>query len=309
MKWRHWSILIILLLLNYIIFSMAFTRLASQRQPGPRSTRTPPPTFDIVDPTPVAWIVLPTSTPLLTNTAEAGAEATALPSPGDTPLPAGSLSHTVQAGETLSGIAGQYGVTVQAIMDANGLSDPGLIVIGQALVIPAPAPVPPTATATPQPPPANTPKPAPTKAPTPKPTKKPPTATPAPTAPKYQFTAEVSWPWDVAPNCAGPGISKQSLIHDAAGNPLNGVRVGVDCYGNKWVSHPSGTPGEYDAGHYDFAFGQTSPQDWTCTAFIVDANGQPLPSSEVVTIHFDTNNCRPGGDGHQVAIVNWTKHW
>ncbi len=32
MKWRHWSVLIILVLLNYLIFSTAFTQLARRQQ-------------------------------------------------------------------------------------------------------------------------------------------------------------------------------------------------------------------------------------------------------------------------------------
>ncbi len=44
--------------------------------------------------------------------------------------------HTVQAGETLSSIATQYGVTSQAIMAANGIANPNLIYAGQKLTIP-----------------------------------------------------------------------------------------------------------------------------------------------------------------------------
>lgn len=44
--------------------------------------------------------------------------------------------HKVQAGESVASIAKQYGVTVQAIVDANGLSDASLIQVGQELVIP-----------------------------------------------------------------------------------------------------------------------------------------------------------------------------
>jgi LysM repeat protein len=351
MKWRHWSILIVLLLLNYIIFSTAFTKLADQNRPGPRPTRTAQPTFQSVEPTLSAWKVLSTSTPLPTRTPftpmptkpvsstieitstvqvmptvqatippTAGAPATdspppatASPLPNNTSLPPTAtssgerLSHTVKSGETLSEIAKTYGVSVQAIMDANGLPDPNRITTGQVLTIPAPGEVPPAAAATSRPQATNTPRPAATKAPTPKPTPKPATSTPAPAS--LQFTAQVIWDQAVAPNCGGPAIAKQSEIKDTAGNPVNGARVEVDCYGNKFSSHPSGTPGEYDAGHYDFAFGQTSPQDWTCTARVLDVNGQAVTSSEVVTIHFDTNNCKPGGDGHQVATVNWTKHW
>lgn len=43
--------------------------------------------------------------------------------------------HTVQSGETLSGIAAQYGTTYQAIAAANGISDPNLIYPGQRLVV------------------------------------------------------------------------------------------------------------------------------------------------------------------------------
>lgn len=45
-------------------------------------------------------------------------------------------THTVQRGETLGGIALQYGTTVEALMRANGITNPSLIVTGQQLVIP-----------------------------------------------------------------------------------------------------------------------------------------------------------------------------
>lgn len=44
--------------------------------------------------------------------------------------------HVVQAGETLSGIAARYGVSVQALLTANNLTNPSLIYSGQRLVIP-----------------------------------------------------------------------------------------------------------------------------------------------------------------------------
>lgn len=70
-------------------------------------------------------------------------------------------TYIVVAGDTLSGIAKEYGTTVEAIIAANEISDPGLIVIGQVLSIPVEeaGPVstsatstPPTPTATPMPP-------------------------------------------------------------------------------------------------------------------------------------------------------------
>ena len=47
-----------------------------------------------------------------------------------------SFFHTVQRGETLSGIAVRYGTTVQALMQANGIWNPNHIFVGQRLCIP-----------------------------------------------------------------------------------------------------------------------------------------------------------------------------
>ncbi|HPZ43560.1 MAG TPA: LysM peptidoglycan-binding domain-containing protein [Bacillota bacterium] len=46
------------------------------------------------------------------------------------------LIHTVRPGETLFTIAGRYGTTVQAIVDANMIADPAMIFPGQILRIP-----------------------------------------------------------------------------------------------------------------------------------------------------------------------------
>ena len=328
MKWRHWAILIALVLVNYIIFSCAFTQLAKQRNAARHALRTPMPTFESVEQSPIAWVVLPTSTQLpsrtpITATATeiivaavevtptiaivaTGTPVPATPLPTATPTPA-TVQHEVQSGETLGEIAKVYNVTVEVVVVTNSLSDPDQLVVGQLLIIPVSGPVPPTPRVEPTAaPPTNTPKP---KPPTPKPTPKPPTPTPTPVPARDQVTSTIIWDPLVAPNCAGPGISNHSIIRDAGGNPVNGARVEVNCYDNIWLSHPTGNPGEYDPGHYDFSFGQTKPQAWTCTARVFDINGQPVASSEVATIEFDTNNCSPGGSGHQIAILNWTKHW
>ena len=323
MKWRHWAILIILVLLNYIIFSTAFTQLAARQQPSALALRTPKPTFQAMDvespnwTQPSKWIVLPTCTAVPTRTP---VSPTPTPELAPTDVPTGALTatepltevtimpeptlapvmHTVQQGESLSIIAQKYGVAVEALAQANGLSENSVLQIDQRLIIPGASEA--VATSTPIPP-TSTPAPKP-KAPTPKP----PTITPTP-KPQFQFTGQVVWDPLVAPNCIGPNIAKQSVVVDLAGNPVNGVVIEVDCYGNVWRSHPSGTPGEYEPGHYDFAFGQSSPQNWTCTARVVEVNGQPVQASASVSITFDTNRCKPGGDGHQAAIVNWTKHW
>ena len=70
------------------------------------------------------------------------------PRPTDTPAPTHTVRprpdpvqtiHVVQPGETLSQIAKQYGVSVDALTAANGIADPHLIKIGQELIIPGPA--------------------------------------------------------------------------------------------------------------------------------------------------------------------------
>lgn len=57
---------------------------------------------------------------------------------GDTGVtaPAGGTTHTVQRGETLFAIARQYGVTVQAIVNANSMTNPNNLTPGQVLIIP-----------------------------------------------------------------------------------------------------------------------------------------------------------------------------
>ena len=59
--------------------------------------------------------------------------------PGVTATPVATAevrTHTVAAGDTLSSIAVEYGVTVEAIMQANQMSNPNLINAGQQLIIP-----------------------------------------------------------------------------------------------------------------------------------------------------------------------------
>lgn len=170
---------------------------------------------------------------------------------------------------------------------------------------PSPAPTDtPTPTNTPVPP-TNTPRPT-ARPPTRTPTRRPPTATPTPS---IQWTGTVTWDQGISPNCAGVGVAKQSVIKDRAGSPVNGARVLLDCYGNQYISHPSGNPGEYDPGHYDFWGLSTFPVAYTCTIRMYDLNGVTIQSTQTLTIQFDTNDCEAPGPGHQVAIVNWTKNY
>jgi LysM repeat protein len=61
--------------------------------------------------------------------------------PGVTPLEAARIQgsvHVVEAGESLLNIASRYGVTVDAILELNSITDPNSIFVGQELVIPKP---------------------------------------------------------------------------------------------------------------------------------------------------------------------------
>ncbi len=56
--------------------------------------------------------------------------------PGQPAQPGGQRTHVVQAGENLFRIALRYGVTLDALMRANGITNPNLIYVGQVLRIP-----------------------------------------------------------------------------------------------------------------------------------------------------------------------------
>lgn len=88
-------------------------------------TATPYPTYT---PVPLA----PTYTPPPTGSTAPSATSTI---PGTQPSTA-FRTHVVVAGDTLIGIAKQYGTTVEAIVAANNIRDPALIIVGQVLKIP-----------------------------------------------------------------------------------------------------------------------------------------------------------------------------
>jgi LysM repeat protein len=111
-------------------------------------------------------------TPAATSTPTARATATNTPTARPTTTGTARPSrHVVQAAETLSKIAEQYDIPLQALMDANGIQNADAIYVGQELILPGA----PTATATD----TATPAPTATDEATPTPAA---TETPAPTA-------------------------------------------------------------------------------------------------------------------------------
>jgi hypothetical protein len=63
---------------------------------------------------------------------------TPAPTPAPTPVvtPAPQQTYTVAEGDTLAAIADQFGTSVSALQQANGIDDPDEIFVGQVLVIP-----------------------------------------------------------------------------------------------------------------------------------------------------------------------------
>jgi LysM repeat protein len=90
----------------------------------------------------------PTSQATPTPTSEVGSTATIAPEPTptsvpETPVPTPEpVVYTVRAGDSLAAIALAYGVTVEAIVEANGIADANRIDVGQRLIIPNPARIP-----------------------------------------------------------------------------------------------------------------------------------------------------------------------
>jgi LysM repeat protein len=130
---REIALVIVLVLINYLIFSRLGLMVLRSRQPTPTATRTPKPTFT------------PNEVVLTTPTSPMEPSVTAVPTSPPSPI---AGTHVVQAGETLSGIAAIYGTTVDAIVQANNLTDADDISEGQALIIPSSAASIPTGAAT-----------------------------------------------------------------------------------------------------------------------------------------------------------------
>ena len=240
--------------------------------PTPTPTKSLVPTFTATATyTPTST---PTDTPVATDTPPPPPTATYTPTASPTPP---YVIYVVQAGDTLSSIAVRFGVTSQAIMDANGMSST-IINVGTELTIPSgggsvspPSPTAtesgaaPTATTRPQPP-------APTA------TTKPPTATP----PRYQYQYVPGSRQEQEKGCSDMGV--EGVIWDASGNPITGrvtVRWQLDGYVDYVVT------GDLMEGQGVFKFEIFKSGIYhgtkTSTLQIVESESNPTPLSDSVT--------------------------
>ena len=211
--------------------------------------------------------------------APASAQAAAAP----TAIPNGAYTHTIASGESLYTIARRYDVTTQALVQANGLSSPDKIVVGQRVIIPGrsdllatkgPAPVTQLASAAPvsAPVPAATAAPAATipTAPAAAPLAAPTAATQPAAAPAAVPTKTASAPaaepamsgndkfrWPVSgrvltdfASSKGTGINIEASEGASVGAAENGTVIyvgsGVEGYGNLiLIRHPNGYVSAY----------------------------------------------------------------
>ncbi len=119
--------------------------LGACTRPGAASTETPTVGATARASVTIARTATRTASPIVATVAPsvppAPVASATTPTPAATatvPAPAGGQKHVVQDGDTLSGIAEQFGVTIQQIIDANSLQNPDLLLPGQELIIPAP---------------------------------------------------------------------------------------------------------------------------------------------------------------------------
>ena len=82
----------------------------------------------------------PASEPEIQPTDEPAATDT--PAPEQTPAPVEGEIYIVQEGDIPVDIAARFGITAEELMEANGITDPTSLFIGQELIIPSPSPDP-----------------------------------------------------------------------------------------------------------------------------------------------------------------------
>jgi len=132
--------LLFMLILNAFVslaIAVAVVWVAEHRRPDAEELAalyTPaPPVVLIVTPTPAAQSVAPSvATPLPNQPADPTPTAASPAQSSGTPE-----VYVVQAGDSLLGIALRFGLTMDALMQANNLTNPDFVFVGQRLAIPS----------------------------------------------------------------------------------------------------------------------------------------------------------------------------
>jgi len=126
--------LLFIVLLNGFIslaVAVAVVWVAEQRRPDAEELAalyTPePPVVLIVTPTPAASSAQTAATPIPNQPAATATSA---------PQSVGAEVYVVQAGDSLLGIALNFGLTMDALLEANNLTNPDFVFVGQRLTIP-----------------------------------------------------------------------------------------------------------------------------------------------------------------------------
>jgi len=108
----------------FLLFAFALAGCGQVITLTPTATPAPTPTIALIS----LATLPPTATPAPYTPAPT-------PTPTVTPTP---IFYTIKQGDSLLGVAQEYGVSVAAMQDANGILDPRSLQIGQQLVIPLP---------------------------------------------------------------------------------------------------------------------------------------------------------------------------
>ena len=323
MKARYWSLAIVLLLINYLIFSTLFSRLLEGDFEAGYATRTPIPTFTpapaqpfIIVPTltPAPIVPTPTATRVLGNgqnessssgathadsQAQTGQSASQpqLTTPGSINIRSGpgldfDIIGTLNANTTVT-VVGRNPDTSwwQIKITEDQLGWVSSTVVSPSNTDSVPIVEAPISAVAPAAAPA---QPAASNAP------------PAPTPPKHQFTP-TGWYDD-----GNQGVTRfLGDIKDTNGNPVNGVFVQANCGHYSIISFPSGPTGwgtlnesaDWPPGFYDITVDEKPiPCIWVLQ--VVDTNNRDHVKailSEAIPVEVTQEK--------SVIVASWQKNW
>lgn len=322
MKARYWSIAIVLILINYIIFAALFSRLLDTDFSRGFATRTPVPTFTpapaepiviVPTPIPVTPPPTPTATPVVVDSNVATNAGETLPAGGPPPteppvepqlIAPGAVNirsgpglnytviGTLNANTTMP-IVGRNGDgswwQIKTPNDATGWVANSVVNANNTNAVPVveALPPPPPAPVAAQPAAETNPSPPPEK-------------------PKYQYEP-TGWFDDT-----NAGLTRfLGDIKDANGNPVNGVFVQASCGDYSTISYPSGPvgwggfneSGDWPPGFYDITI-DTKPVPCLWTLTVVDTDDRKTVKarlSEAVPVEITMEK--------SIVTANWRKNW